>query len=152
LDRLSGAEASTAVSAAMRSVWRTLFKIVPFAGARAEASPAMWLSAEFLAGWILRIAPSRSGTTAGASTTDRADTRSHGGIVAVRSPRSHAGPWIRFSSGFFGPRRTVRDIRCARHLETRRCQALITAWLSPTQTPDCAGQPRLVAGVSFGKF
>jgi hypothetical protein len=28
---VSGAEASTAVSAAMRSVWRTFFNIVPFA-------------------------------------------------------------------------------------------------------------------------
>jgi hypothetical protein len=44
---VSGAEASTAVSAAMRSVWRTFFKIVPFAGARAEASPAIWARAGF---------------------------------------------------------------------------------------------------------
>jgi hypothetical protein len=38
------------VSAAMRSVWRTFFKIVPFAGARAEASPAIWAAADFSAG------------------------------------------------------------------------------------------------------
>jgi hypothetical protein len=31
----------------MRSVWRTFFKIVPFAGARAEVSPAIWAGAGF---------------------------------------------------------------------------------------------------------
>lgn len=42
LVNINGVEASTAVSAALRSVWRTSFKIVPFAGAHAEASPAIW--------------------------------------------------------------------------------------------------------------
>jgi hypothetical protein len=63
---VSGAAASAPVIAAMLSVWRTFFNIVPFAGARAEASPAMWADAGFPAGLLLRVAPSRSGTTAGA--------------------------------------------------------------------------------------
>jgi hypothetical protein len=42
LDSVRGAVASTPVIAAMVSVWRTFFNIVPFAGARAEVSPAMW--------------------------------------------------------------------------------------------------------------
>jgi hypothetical protein len=44
---VSGADASTAVSAAMRSVWRTFFKMVPFAVARAEVSPVLWAGAGF---------------------------------------------------------------------------------------------------------
>ena len=66
LDSVSGAVASTPVIAAMVSVWRTFFNIVPFAGARAEVSPAIWAGACVQAGLMLRVAPSRSGTTAGA--------------------------------------------------------------------------------------
>jgi hypothetical protein len=40
-DKVSGAVASTPVIAAMVSVWRTFFNIVPFAGARAEISPGI---------------------------------------------------------------------------------------------------------------
>gem|GEM_PF-4945544 len=42
-----------------------------FAGAHAEVSPAIWARCRITAGWILRIAPSRSGTTARASQADR---------------------------------------------------------------------------------
>jgi hypothetical protein len=45
LERESGAVASTPVIAAIVSVLRTFFNIVPFAGARAEAAPAMWRAA-----------------------------------------------------------------------------------------------------------
>jgi hypothetical protein len=38
-----------------------------------------------------------------------AAARRRHGVVAVRSPRSHAGPWIRFCLAFFWPTRTVRD-------------------------------------------
>jgi hypothetical protein len=50
LERVSGAAASTPVIAAMVSVWRTFFNSVPFAGARAEISPAMWAGACVQAG------------------------------------------------------------------------------------------------------
>jgi hypothetical protein len=40
VDSVSGVVASTPVIAAMRSVWRTFFNIVPFAGARAEVKPS----------------------------------------------------------------------------------------------------------------
>ena len=52
---------------------------------------------------MLRVVPSRSGTTAGGVSNRRAFTRRlQGGVVAVRSLRSHADPWIRFFFAFCG--------------------------------------------------
>src|SRR5271156_5979578 len=148
LDKVSGAAASTPVIAAMVSVWRTFYNIVPFAGARAEASPAMWAGAGFLAGLMLRGAPSRSGTTAGAGAADPAPGRRlHGGFVAVRSPRSHAGPWIRFFfclSGRNGPYETGLHSSSL----TRRYLGAITGRSRPSQLIDFPGQTCLFAGAS----
>jgi hypothetical protein len=66
LDMVRGAATSTPVIAAVVSVWRTFFNIVPFAGERDEASPRMWAGACCQAGLILRDVPSCFGTTAGA--------------------------------------------------------------------------------------
>ena len=112
---VSGAEASTAVSAAMRSVWRTFFNIVPFAGARAEASPAMWVACRFLGRLdTSNRAVSIRHDSRGVSQHRAVARRPHGGVVAVRSPRSHAGPWFRSFFAFSG-----------RHGRYEKCAALV---------------------------
>jgi hypothetical protein len=75
--------------------------------------------------------------------------RPHGGVVAVRSPRSHAGPWFRFFfafSGRIGPYEKPTAIVISRHAGVRR--GLRLGYRASGQWTSLV-KHRFVEGVSF---
>jgi hypothetical protein len=143
LDSVSGAVASTPVIAAMVSVWRTFFNIVPFAGARAEVSPAMWAGTCVQAGGCFESCRLVRARQRG---REQPTGLSPDGYTEASSPSAaSAHTRVRgfdFALPFLAERDRTRP-DCIPHLATRRYLKPITARSRPRQLIVFAGHKRI---------